>query len=106
MKGSYLRSFDHTDTNDDDEATQLSLFTTRSTQDANAPRTSPRPIGRQAEIMELVAAGFSDKEIAKQLGISHRTVRTHLEKYFRKHGQNRRTAAVAFWVGQRTQLGN
>lgn len=105
MPGNYLRSFGHANANDD-EATQLSLFATGATGDTDAVLKSPEPIGRQAQIMELVAAGFSDKEIGKQLGISHRTVRTHLEKYFRKHGQNRRTAAVAFWVGQRTDRRN
>ncbi len=32
---------------------------------------------RQREVMELVVSGYSSKEIAKQLGLSHRTVETH-----------------------------
>lgn len=54
-------------------------------------RLSPR----QREIVALVAAGRSDKQIANELGVSHRTVRTHLEKLFRRHGLHTRSEAVA-----------
>jgi hypothetical protein len=46
----------------------------------------------------LVAGGLSDKQIAKQLGVAHRTVRTHLEKLFQEHGLQSRAAAVAWWL--------
>jgi len=41
---------------------------------------------RQAQILALAANGLSDKEIAKRLGITFRTVRTHFEKLFRDRG--------------------
>jgi len=56
----------------------------------------------------LVAAGLGDKEIAKQLGLSSRTVRTHLEIYFRRTGQHNRIGAVLAWhdlAGMSDRLG-
>lgn len=84
----------------DDYSEQLSLFDP--VQDSVSSTERVRSPGRQAQIMDLIAAGLSDKEIARELGISHRTVRTHLEKFYKKHGQRRRSAAVAFWVVQRS----
>jgi DNA-binding CsgD family transcriptional regulator len=53
---------------------------------------------RQADILELVAAGLPDKQIALRLGVSRRTVRTHLEKLFAEHGVRSRAEAVALWL--------
>ena len=55
---------------------------------------------RQKEIIALVASGLSDKQIAACLGLSPRTVRTHLERVFRAHMLHSRTAAVAKWLQQ------
>jgi DNA-binding CsgD family transcriptional regulator len=52
---------------------------------------------RQAQILSLAASGLSDKEIAKQLGVAHRTVRTHLEKLYRDRGIRNRSQAIALW---------
>jgi DNA-binding CsgD family transcriptional regulator len=60
---------------------------------------------RQSEILPLIAAGFSDKEIASQLHLSRRTVRTHLEKLFRRYGFKSRAAAVGEWLGRMDQAG-
>ena len=40
--------------------------------------------GREVEISRLVAEGMSNKAIGKTLGISHRTVSTHLSNVFKK----------------------
>ena len=53
---------------------------------------------RQAQILDLVASGLSDKEIALRLGLSPRTVQTHLDRLFLEHGLHKRTAAVAAWL--------
>ena len=53
---------------------------------------------REAEIVELIALGFEDKQIAVQLGISRRTVRTHLERLFSDLEVHSRAAAVALWM--------
>jgi DNA-binding CsgD family transcriptional regulator len=53
---------------------------------------------RQAQVLALVADGLSDKEVASRLGLSHRTVRTHLDRLLREHGFRSRTEAVAAWL--------
>jgi len=57
---------------------------------------------RQAQILRLVAAGLSDKEIASRLGLSPRTVQSHLDRLFLEHGLHKRAAAVAAWLGDRS----
>jgi DNA-binding CsgD family transcriptional regulator len=49
---------------------------------------------REAEVMRLVAAGGSNRDIAGQLGVSDRTVQKHLERVFRKLGVATRSAAT------------
>ena len=39
---------------------------------------------QQQRVCDLVALGWSSKEIARSLGISHRTVETHREEIYRK----------------------
>ncbi len=58
---------------------------------------------RQAEILELVASGLSDKEIATRLGVSPRTIQSHLDRLFLQHGFHKRTAAVAAWLRERPE---
>jgi len=53
---------------------------------------------RQAEILELAARGLSDKEIAHRLGVTHRTVRSHLERLYNTSGVRGRVAVVVAWV--------
>jgi DNA-binding CsgD family transcriptional regulator len=57
---------------------------------------------RQAQILALAANGLSDKEIAKRLGVTHRTVRTHLEKLFHTRGIRNRSQAIALWSARST----
>jgi len=52
---------------------------------------------RQREIVALIAEGLRDKEIANRLGVSTRTIRTHLERLYDKYGIHSRGAAVALW---------
>ncbi len=49
---------------------------------------------REIEVLELVARGTSNKEIAKQLWISETTVKSHMLHIFDKLGVADRTAAV------------
>jgi DNA-binding CsgD family transcriptional regulator len=57
----------------------------------SADRLTPR----EHEILEHVAAGLTNAEIARVLWISPATVRKHLENAFSKLGVHTRTAAVA-----------
>ena len=49
---------------------------------------------REIEILELVAEGARNKEIAKELWITEMTIKTHMTHIFEKLGVNDRTAAV------------
>jgi DNA-binding CsgD family transcriptional regulator len=49
---------------------------------------------RELEILELIAAGLSNKEIAERVYVSENTVKTHLSRVFDKLGARRRTQAV------------
>jgi DNA-binding CsgD family transcriptional regulator len=57
---------------------------------------------RQAQILGLAANGLSDKEIARRLGVTHRTVRTHFEKLFHDRGIRNRSQAIALWSARST----
>lgn len=57
------------------------------------PRTSLS--ARELEILEAVATGHTNKEIAQELFISQATVKTHLVHVFDKLGVDNRTSAVA-----------
>ncbi len=54
----------------------------------------PMLTGRSADIAECIASGMSDKEIAAQLGIEFSTVRTHVDKLFRRFSVTSRTQLV------------
>ncbi|MGV9293053.1 LuxR C-terminal-related transcriptional regulator [Amycolatopsis sp. NPDC003676] len=72
-------------------------------------RTWPRetPVGgkalsrREAQVAELVADGYSDKQIATALGIAPPTLRTHLSNAFAKTGAANRAALAAHHLRHR-----
>jgi len=49
---------------------------------------------REREILELIANGMSNREIAEKLFVSENTVKTHSSRLFDKLGAKRRTQAV------------
>ena len=49
---------------------------------------------RELEILEAIAAGFSNREIAERLFVSENTVKTHAARLFEKLSARRRTQAV------------
>lgn len=52
---------------------------------------------REEQVLRLVADGLANKQIARALGISERTVKAHLGKVFRELGVADRTSA-ALWA--------
>lgn len=57
---------------------------------------------RELEILEQIAAGLSNREIAEALFVSENTVKTHASRVFEKLGARRRTQAVQ--IGKETRL--
>ena len=49
---------------------------------------------RELEILELIAAGLSNREIAERVFVSENTVKTHSSRVFEKLGAKWRTQAV------------
>lgn len=49
---------------------------------------------RELEILELIAGGLSNREIAERLFVSENTVKTHSSRVFDKLSAKRRTQAV------------
>jgi two-component system NarL family response regulator len=62
------------------------------------PATEARLTRRETEILELLAAGHSNREISKRLFLSEKTVKAHLATVFRKLGVNNRTQAAMMAV--------
>jgi DNA-binding NarL/FixJ family response regulator len=52
---------------------------------------------REREVLALVADGLANKQIARSLGISERTVKSHLTSVFQRIGVSDRTQA-ALWA--------
>jgi len=50
---------------------------------------------RELEVLELLAAGRSNKEIAHQLAVSPNTIKTHVANLFDKLEARRRTQAIS-----------
>ena len=53
---------------------------------------------RQREILQMLADGMHTEEVAKQLGLSTETVRTHTKRILSKLGAGTRTQAVAIGI--------
>jgi DNA-binding NarL/FixJ family response regulator len=53
---------------------------------------------RQAQILDLLALGKTEKEVAHQLQMSPHTVNHHIERLYRKWGVRNRAEALRHWL--------
>ncbi|MEV6362292.1 helix-turn-helix transcriptional regulator [Nocardia asteroides] len=69
----------------------------------SAPTVGEHPEGpalsaRERDVVELLAAGRANRQIARDLAISEATVKTHITHILRKLGAANRAEAVAYWL--------
>lgn len=60
--------------------------------DADEPRETLSP--REIDVLRMVAAGLSNRELARRLAVSENTVKWHLQRVFSKLGAENRTRAA------------
>ncbi|MFI8203303.1 response regulator [Streptomyces sp. NPDC085937] len=56
--------------------------------------------GREAEIMDLIASGMNNQQIAATCFISEKTVKNHINRIFAKLHSTSRSEATAKWLGK------
>ncbi|WP_069814745.1 response regulator transcription factor [Streptomyces sp. TP-A0874] len=54
---------------------------------------------REVEVMELIAAGMTNQQIAATCFISEKTVKNHINRIFAKLHASARSEAIAVWLG-------
>ncbi|MFD4572172.1 response regulator [Streptomyces sp. NPDC058417] len=64
-----------------------------------ADRPQPLLSGREAEIMDLIATGMTNQQIAAACFISEKTVKNHINRIFAKLHSTSRAQAAAKWLG-------
>ncbi|GAA1865277.1 response regulator transcription factor [Actinomadura bangladeshensis] len=65
----------------------------------DASRTTLGLSARESEVMDLIATGRSNGEIARQLFLSEKTVKNHVNRIYAKLGVSSRATAIALWRG-------
>jgi DNA-binding CsgD family transcriptional regulator len=72
-----------------------------------AAHVSGQPLSpREREVAAAVARGLTDKEIARELGLSPASVRTYLNRLFEKTGAQRRAGLARWLEAQRAGAGS
>ena len=54
---------------------------------------------REREVLNLLARGLSNRDIAEELVITNKTVKNHLSRIYEKIGVHSRAEAIALWLG-------
>ena len=57
-------------------------------------KTSALVSARELEVLQLILAGCTNREIALKLSVSESTIKTHLEKIYEKLNVNNRAQAI------------
>ena len=78
----------------------LAVFIERATGggDRTQPRAGPKVSHREREVLRLLVAGCSNREIARRLGIIEGTVKAHVTELLRKIGVPNRTSLTVHAV--------
>jgi len=85
-----------------DPGVQRRLLSAATRTPASAPASSGDPGGaddltpREADVLRLIAAGQSNREIARTLYVSEATVKTHVNRIFAKTGSRDRVQAMRY----------
>jgi DNA-binding NarL/FixJ family response regulator len=73
-----------------------------SVEEPGDPRREQDTLGlsaRETDVMDLIAQGHSNGDIARLLVLSEKTVKNHVNRIYAKLGVQNRAAAVAHWLG-------
>jgi len=81
-----------------DRAAVDAVLASQGVRSKERPRLPAGISERELAVLRLLARGLADKEIASELGISHRTVHHHNQSLFQKIGVSTRSAAALFAV--------
>jgi DNA-binding NarL/FixJ family response regulator len=54
---------------------------------------------REAEVMDHIARGLSNSDVARMLGLSEKTVKNHINRIFAKLQVTTRAKAIVLWLG-------
>jgi DNA-binding NarL/FixJ family response regulator len=69
--------------------------------DLDAAREAPRrPTGRELDVIARVVAGSTNAEVAAELGLSEKTVETHLHRLFDRYGLVSRTELAVLAIDE------
>ncbi|MEG3630525.1 response regulator transcription factor [Streptomyces poriticola] len=78
---------------------QMQLHVGQSSSVGREARARFRLSAREAEIMDLIASGMTNQQIAAACFISEKTVKNHINRIFAKLHSTSRSEAAAKWLG-------
>jgi|SRR5690625_1714190 len=70
----------------------------------SAPNSENTLTARECEVMESIAQGMGNQEIAAQLFLSEKTVKNHINRIFSKLNVTTRAQAIALWLRDRPMV--
>jgi DNA-binding NarL/FixJ family response regulator len=80
-------------------AVQVLVQRLRTTRGGRHPARGPQLSERETEIVDHLVRGWTNGEIARELGISEKTVKNHVNHIYAKLRTRNRAETVALWFG-------